>query len=95
MEIKVGSYTNITQEQFRATAGERFVCWSSTLTGKSQCIGGVDAMMKKDLKAIVSAYKRLVKKRGYNEFLPGKYQIRVSDGSYSKPVEIKIAFEVK
>ena len=79
MNIVIGKFDNITQQAFRAMSGDRFITWYSSITQKSNnnSIGGVDAMMKKDVKGIVDAYSRLIKKRGYSEFPKGKYQIEI------------------
>lgn len=81
MDIKIGKFSNITQEAFRAKSGDRFIAWYSSIMqkGNNNGIGGVDAMMKKDVKGIVDAYSRLIKKRGYSEFPKGKYEIEIRD----------------
>ena len=97
MEVIVQKFANITQEQFRETASDRFISWDSTIVenGKISGIGGVDAMMKKDLKSVVGAYERMIKKRGYVEFPKGKYQILIKESMFRSDASIVVDVEVR
>lgn len=96
MDIKIGKYDNITQEAFRAMSDDRFITWYCSIVqkGKSNSFGGVDAMMKKDVKGIVNAYSRLIKNRGYSEFPKGKYEIEIRNNfspfSATKTITIEV-----
>ena len=97
MEVHVGTYKNVTQEEIRAAASGPFISWNACIMqiGTKRSVGAVDAMMKKDVRAIVRAYAFLVMKRGYREFPPGKYEIQIRDGGgWTKPL-ITVPVEVK
>lgn len=78
MQLIVDSFENVTADEFKV--GKKCLYWSSTLESNRINIGAVDAMMKKDLKSIVNAYKALVKKRGNTTFDCGPCEIHIRAG---------------
>ena len=63
--------------------------------GENSSWGGVDAMMKKDVKAIVSAYMRYVQKKCSKEMPAGDYEIVILEDNISFNEEIIQTIKVK
>jgi hypothetical protein len=98
MQVIVQPFLNKTQNEVMGNTDEVYNgSWNCVIVkagAVSGGVGAVDAMMKKDLKAIVRAYERLIHKRGSRDFPAGKYEIVIWQGFYGD-VAMKIGVTVK
>lgn len=98
MRISIGNFKNMTQNEVVGNTDKEYIgAWHCNLrkVNSMQSTGAVDAMMKKDVTSIVSAYQKLIVKRGYREFSAGKYQIEIRKSMFDAQPAIVVDVEIE
>jgi hypothetical protein len=93
MQILVQPFKNQTQNQFMGNTDSHYAGnWTASIrpVGSTGAIGAVDAMMKPDVQAVVQAYVRLIRRRGYQEFPAGEYVIELRRNFFGLDSDLNI-----
>lgn len=86
MKLVVDAFKNVTQKE-AVVFPAHWNCIISPAHYNGGGLGAVDAMMKKDVKAIVASYKRIVAKRGAPEFSVGEYKIVIEEWCFGPALQ--------